>query len=95
MRGSDDDSEVTQGMNATSLDTEATRYLEAIDLCRSMGLDIKWRSEAYEVEVFSPVPALRRPSRCKHCAGPLVRINGRYLCLRIRNNENERARCHT
>jgi hypothetical protein len=41
-------------MDATTLATEATRYLEAIDLLRSLGLDVKWRSEADEARVLSP-----------------------------------------
>jgi hypothetical protein len=47
-------SEATHDMDATTLATEATRYLEAIDLLRSLGLDVKWRSEADEDRVLSP-----------------------------------------
>ena len=68
-------------MDATTLATEATRYLEAIDLFDSMELDIKWRREADEVGALSPVPELRRRPRCRRCAAPRVRINGRHICL--------------
>jgi hypothetical protein len=68
-------------MDATTLATEATRYLEAIDLFQSMELDVKWRREADEVGALSPVPEMQRPPSCKHCAGPRVRINGRHICL--------------
>ena len=69
-------------MDATTLATEATRYLEAIDLFRSLGLNVKCRSEADEVGVLSPPAELRRTRRCERCAGPLVRINGQHVCLR-------------
>ena len=68
-------------MDATALVTDAIRYLEAVDLFRSLGLDVKWRSEADEVGVPSHRPA-QRPARCERCAGPLVRINGMHVCLR-------------
>ena len=71
-------------MNATTLATEATRYLEAIDLLHSMELDVKWRCEADEVGALRPVPEMKRPPRCKHCANPHVRINGRRICLGTR-----------
>lgn len=41
-------------MDATTLATEATRYLEAIDLFGSLELDVKWRSEADEVGGSAP-----------------------------------------
>ena len=68
-------------MNATTLATEATRYLEAIDLFQSMKLDVKWRCEADEVGALRPVPEMQRPPGCKHCASPHVRINGGHICL--------------
>jgi len=68
-------------MNATTLATEATRYLEAIDLFQSMEVDVEWRCEADEVGALGPVPEMQRPPRCKHCARPHVRINGRHICL--------------
>ena len=43
-------------MDATTLATEVTRYLETIDLFRFLGLNVKWRSEANEVGVHSPQP---------------------------------------
>jgi len=82
-------------MDATTLATEATRYLEAIDLFHSMEFHVKWRSEADEIGALSPVPEMQRPPRCKHCAGPLVRINGQHVCLRTRNNEKGSARCQS
>jgi hypothetical protein len=69
-------------MDATTLATEATRYLEAIDLFRSLELNVKWRSEADEVGAPSPPPGLQHPPRCERCPGPLVRINGRHVCFR-------------
>ena len=33
-------------MSASALVTEASRYLEAIDLFRSLELDVTWQSEA-------------------------------------------------
>jgi hypothetical protein len=69
-------------MDTTTLATEATRYLDAIDLFRSLELDVKWRSEADEVRALSPVPEMQGPPRCKRCAGPLVRINGQHVCFR-------------
>ena len=69
-------------MTAT-LVTEATRYLEAIELFRSLEMCIEWRSEADEVgarvaasEMQPPVPT------CDHCIRPLIRINGQHICLR-------------
>ena len=70
-------------MDATTLATEVTRYLETIDLFRLLGLNVKWRSEANEVGVHSPQPELRRSPRCEGCAGPLVRINGQHVCFRL------------
>lgn len=71
-------------MEATILTNEATRYLEAIDFFRSVGLDVKWRSEANEVGVLGVlgVPPEHRCPTCERCAGPLVRINGKHVCLR-------------
>jgi hypothetical protein len=69
-------------MDATTLATEATRYLEAVELFRSLELDVKWRSEADEVRAPSPAPELQRRRRCERCAGPLVRINGQHVCFR-------------
>jgi len=69
-------------VDTTTLATEATRYLEAIDLFRSLSADIEWRSEADEVGAFNPVVEMRRPPWCKRCASPLVRINGQHVCLR-------------
>jgi hypothetical protein len=64
-----------------TLATEATRYLEVIDLFRSMELDVKWRCEADEVGALTPVPEMQRPRECNRCASPHVRINGRHICL--------------
>jgi hypothetical protein len=69
-------------MDATTLATEATRYLEVIDLFRSLELNVKWRSEAEEIGVLSSPPDLQRRLRCERCVGPLVRINGQHVCFR-------------
>lgn len=69
-------------MDATTLATEAARYLQAIDLFRSLELNVKWRPEADEVGVVSSPPELQRRPRCERCAGPLVRINGQNVCFR-------------
>jgi hypothetical protein len=66
--------------NATTLATEASRYLAAIDLFRAVELDVSWRSEADEVGALGPVPEMQRPG-CDRCGGPLVRINGHHVCL--------------
>jgi hypothetical protein len=41
-------------MDATTLAIEATRYLEAVELFRSLELDVKWRAEADEVGAPGP-----------------------------------------
>ena len=69
-------------MDATTLATEATRYLDAIDLFHSLELDVSWRSEVDEVGALCPVAEMQRSPRCERCAGPLVRINGRHVCFR-------------
>jgi hypothetical protein len=69
-------------MDATTLAIEATRYLEAVDLFRSLELNVKWCSEADEVGAPSLPPELPRRLRCECCAGPLVRINGQHICFR-------------
>jgi hypothetical protein len=57
-----------------------TRYLEAVDLFRSLELNVKWRPD--EVGAPSPAPELQRHPRCERCAGPLARIKGQHVCLR-------------
>jgi hypothetical protein len=68
-------------MDATTLATEATRYLQVVDLFRSLELNVKWRPEADEVGTPSLTPELQRRPRCERCAGPLVRINGQHVCF--------------
>jgi hypothetical protein len=68
-------------MDATALATEVTRYLEIVDLFRSLGLDVKWRSEADEDQAHGPPPELHRPPTCRRCAGPLVWMNGKRVCF--------------
>ena len=68
-------------VDATTLATEAARYLETIDLFQSMELDVRWRCGAEEVVTLCPVPEMGRPPRCEQCAAPRVRINGRHICL--------------
>jgi hypothetical protein len=61
----------TQAMDATMLVVEATRYLEIVDLFRSLGLAVTWRSEATKSEYRGAREscsgprwrALRRPAR--------------------------------
>lgn len=80
-------------MDATTLATDATRYLEAIDLFRSQGLDVKWRSEDDEVGVPRAPAGLQRPPRCERCAGPLVRLNGQHVCFRSEPTTEGAPRC--
>ena len=59
-------------MGAITLATEASRYLNTIDLFRSLAQDIEWRSEADEVgelgapRRMQPEPE-RRGFRRPHC----------------------------
>ena len=69
-------------MHTATLVTEATRYLEAIDLFRSLELNVRWRSEADEVGALGSLRIMRRSLSCERCAGPLARINGRHICFR-------------
>jgi len=67
-------------MSTATLAVEASRYLEAIDLVRALELDVTWRSEADEVGAL-PAAEVRSEPRCRRCASPRVRINGRHVCL--------------
>lgn len=67
-------------MNTGTLVSEATCYLEVIDLIRSLELDVTWRPEADEVRALRTVEMRSKPS-CGQCASPLVRINGRHVCF--------------
>lgn len=69
-------------MNTAVLAIEATRYLEAIDLFRSLELDITWRSETDEARALH-TGDWSEP-KCGRCAIPLVRINGQHVCLGVR-----------
>jgi hypothetical protein len=80
-------------MDATTLATETTRYLEAIDLFRSLESDVRWRSEADEVGALGPPAELQRPPRCERCAGPLVWMNGHRVCFRTLTNGRRSTRC--
>ena len=73
----------TQAMDATMLVVEATRHLEIVDLFRSLGLAVTWRSEADETGVPRRARKLQRGTVCDRCAGPLVRINGRHICFQM------------
>lgn len=66
-------------MSAT-LVTEAARYLEAVDLFRSLGLDVEWRCEADEVRALHG-RRVRLDAKRGTCARPSVRINGHHVCL--------------
>ena len=81
-------------MDAATLDTEVTRYLEAVDLYRSLALDVKWRSKADEIGALSPAPDLRPPS-CERCAGPLVWMNGQRICFRTLTTGRSSTRCQS
>jgi hypothetical protein len=59
-----------------TLADEASRYLEAIELLRALGLNTRWRSEA--VELGRPRASQPR-NRGNRLAGRHVRINGRRL----------------
>ena len=69
-------------MSASTLVTEATRYLEAIDLYRSLELDVTWRSEADDAHALR-FGGMGPDARCNRCTSPRVRINGRHLCLGV------------
>jgi hypothetical protein len=70
-------------MDATTLATEATHYLETIGVCRSLDLDVRWCSEAEEQPGLpSPLLQMRGVLTSETCAGPLVRINGPHVCLK-------------
>jgi hypothetical protein len=71
-----------QAVDAAMLVAEATRYLEIVDLFRSLELAVEWRSEADQLGTPRPAQRLQRRAACKRCAGPLVRINGQHICFR-------------
>ena len=71
---------------------EATRHLEIVDLFRSLGLAVTWRSEADETGVPRRARKLQRATICDRCAGALVRINGRHICLQNVKDDAEGAR---
>jgi hypothetical protein len=66
--------------HATPLADEASRYLEAIELCRVLGRHVRWRSETVEHSLGNRT-SIERRAACDRCANPLVRINGRHLCF--------------
>jgi hypothetical protein len=68
-------------MKAPVLAIEATRYLEAIDLFRSLESNVTWRTEADEVGAFGAARATQLKSACDRCAHPHIRINGRHVCF--------------
>lgn len=80
---------VAPAARIAALADEVTRYLEAIDLCRALGLHVNWQREAAELgrSHRHPVPwgmsnsEIQGPARCRRCAGPLARINGRHICF--------------
>ncbi len=67
--------------STTPLAGEAARYLEAIDILRSLGHHVRWRTEADELGRLSPPRQIPEQRTCNCCGGPLVRINGRHVCL--------------
>jgi hypothetical protein len=62
-------------MSAGTLVTEAERYLEAVDLFRSLELDVTWRSEAYELSAPRAAET-RHELKCDSSANSRVGING-------------------
>jgi hypothetical protein len=75
-------------MDATTFDTEATRYLRAVELYRSLEVNVEWRSEAAEVEAPTPAQELQRDPRCERCAGPLVRYAEMLNAAKIGGHAN-------
>jgi hypothetical protein len=71
--------ETKSDMDSARLATETTRYLNAVDVFRSLGRDVNSRSEADEVGALSPAPRVQRPPGSERRARPLVRINGQYV----------------
>ena len=69
-------------MNAAKLASEASRYLEAIDLFRSLNLEIQWRTEAEEAGAFGAERTIPSEHTCR-CNSPRVRINGQHVCFGI------------
>lgn len=69
-------------MNTGTLVSEATCYLEVIDLFRSLELDVAWRPEADEVRALRTAE-LSSEVTCGRCASPRVRINGQHVCFGI------------
>jgi hypothetical protein len=67
-------------LDAATAATEATRYLEVVGFFRSLGTNVRWLPEAEEIEPRRLGGQGRLPT-CELCAGPLVRINGRHVCL--------------
>jgi hypothetical protein len=80
-------------MEAATLVTEVTRYLEAIELFQSLGLIVKWIPEADEVASSEHPGSVAASTGCECCAGPLVRINGQHVCLQTRSSEERNQRC--
>jgi hypothetical protein len=77
--------ETASDMDSAPLATEATGYLDALHVFRSLELDVKWRSEAEELGLPSPALQMRHSPTCGRCGAPLVRINGRHVCLQPSN----------
>jgi len=80
-------------MEAATLATEVTRYLEAIEFFQSLGLIVKWIPEADEAASSEHPGSAAAPTGCERCAGPLVRINGQHVCLQTRTSEERNQRC--
>lgn len=67
---------------ASTVASEATRYLEAIDLFRSLRLDVTCRCEAEELAA-PRFAELWCECRCDRCASAHVRINGHHVCVSV------------
>ena len=70
-----------RALHTGTVASEATRYLEVVDLFRSVGIEVRWRAEDEEIRRLILEPRAGRPSTCGCCASPLVRINGWHVCL--------------
>jgi hypothetical protein len=68
-------------MDTTTLAAEATHYLKAIDLFRSMAVRVEWRAEADELAARRTAEVQSEPE-CG-CIRPGTRINGRHVCFGV------------
>src|SRR5262245_30687334 len=72
----------TSPMSVEALVTEAERYLEAVELFRSLELDVSRRADVNDVRVADT--SKRSDTACTRCPTPHTQINGRTTCLSSR-----------